>query len=125
MTDIWQIIGAGLCALVAVLVLREVRREYVPVYIAVFSVLVLTAVLPKVSAAAELMKECAGLVGSERITPAVKALGITYLTSSAADLCRSLGEGNVASAMETAGRAEILILCIPLLRELVDLALKR
>jgi len=123
MTDLWQIIGVGLCALVSILVLREVRREFVPVFAAVFSVLVLAAVLPKISAAADLAEECARLVGSERIMPAVKALGITYLSSSAADLCRSLGEASVASAMETAGRAEILILCLPLFRELVDLAL--
>ena len=123
MNDLWRIVGIALCAVVTVMILRETRREFVPVFVSVFSVAVLTAVLPKIASAAELIKQCASITGSERIMPAVKALGITYLTSSAADLCRSLGESSVASAVETAGRAEILLLCVPLLRELVDLAL--
>ena len=123
MTDLWQIIGTGLCALAAVIVIRDVRREYVPVFAAAFSVVVLSAVLPKIGAAASLVKELGSYAGGERIKMVLKALGIVYLTTAAADLCRSLGEGTIASSVETAGRAELLLLCIPLLRELVDMSL--
>lgn len=123
MSDLWRIVGVGLCAVVTVVVLRDIRREFVPVFVSVFSAAVLASVLPKIASAAELIRACASLSGSERVMTAVKALGITYLTSSGADLCRSLGESTVASAVENAGRAELLLLCVPLFRELLDIAL--
>lgn len=123
MTDLWKIVGIGLCALCTVIIMRDVKREYVPLFAAAFSAAVLSAVLPKISAAADLAHHLANYAGSERIKTVLKALGIVYLTTAAADLCRSLGEGTIASSVETAGRAELLLLCIPLLRELVDLSL--
>ena len=91
--------GLGLCALVTVVILREIRREYVPVFVAAFTLAVLAMILPKITVAAELIKECAELTKSTRVIPVVKALGITYLTSSAAELCRCCGESSVGSAI--------------------------
>lgn len=123
MTDLWEIVGIGLCSLAAVIVMRDIRREYVPLFAAAFSAAVLSAVLPKIGAAAELVSYFGNYAGSGKLKTVLKALGIVWLTTAAADLCRSLGEGTIASSVETAGRAELLILCIPLLRELIDMSL--
>ena len=50
----------------------------------------------------------------------VKSLGVAALCGGAASLCRDLGEGSVASVIELSGKAEIFILCIPLMSELLD-----
>lgn len=51
-----------------------------------------------------------------------KGLGVGVLTQLCADLCRQSGEGSLANSVEMAGRAELLLLCLPMLRELVELS---
>ena len=47
------------------------------------------------------------------------ALGIAVVTGTCADLCRECREPTVASYVEMAGRLEILILTIPLIKEIL------
>ena len=56
------------------------------------------------------------------ITILFKALGMAFLTHYAAEICRECGEGGLASGVETVGKIEILILCIPLMEELLHTA---
>lgn len=51
-----------------------------------------------------------------------KALGIAVLSHYAAQLCRECGEGGLADGVETVGKIEILLLCIPLMEELLSFA---
>lgn len=50
------------------------------------------------------------------------AVGIALLTGVCADLCRECREPTVASYVEMAGRIEILILCLPLIRDILETA---
>ena len=52
----------------------------------------------------------------------VKALGIALLTQGCADICRESGEGGAASTVELTGKVEILLLCLPLLEEILSSA---
>lgn len=54
---------------------------------------------------------------------ALKALGIGYVTSFAADICRDAGQTALASLSETAGKCGIFLLSLPLVINIVDLAL--
>lgn len=49
----------------------------------------------------------------------LSAVGIAALTGVCAEICRDCREPTVASYVETAGRLEILLLCIPLIREIL------
>ncbi len=51
-----------------------------------------------------------------------KSMGISLLSATAADLCRDVGEGAIASKLELLGRCEIAALSLPLLQELLTLA---
>lgn len=51
-----------------------------------------------------------------------KALGIATLTHICAQMCRESGESGIASGVELVGKTEILLLCIPLIEELLTLA---
>lgn len=53
---------------------------------------------------------------------AIKAVGIGYVFSVSADMCRDLGEGGVASAVELAGRLELVLLSMPILSEILKTA---
>lgn len=51
-----------------------------------------------------------------------KALGIALLTQCCADICRESGENGAASTVELTGKVEILLLCLPLLEEILSAA---
>lgn len=51
-----------------------------------------------------------------------QALGIAILSQICADLCRESGESGLAGGVELTGKVEILLLCLPLMEELLSLA---
>ena len=52
----------------------------------------------------------------------MKSMGISLLSTTAADLCRDSGEGSIANKLELLGKCEIVLLSLPLLKELLTLA---
>lgn len=57
---------------------------------------------------------------SEHAEPLFKALGIGILAQCCAQICRECGESGVASGVELVGKAEILLLCLPLVSRLLE-----
>jgi stage III sporulation protein AD len=49
-------------------------------------------------------------------------MGIALLTQFCADVCRESGESGAASTVELTGKMEILLLCLPLLDEILSAA---
>ena len=52
----------------------------------------------------------------------LRGLGVAVLTQLCAELCRQSGESGLALGVEGAGKAELLLLCLPMLRDLVETA---
>ena len=59
---------------------------------------------------------------SDYAEPLLKALGIGMLTQVCADICRECGETGVANGVELFGKVEILLLCLPLIHQLLEVA---
>ncbi len=53
-----------------------------------------------------------------------KSLAISILSSTAADICRSSDEGAIAEKVELLGKCELLVLSLPLIRELTELIIE-
>lgn len=53
----------------------------------------------------------------------LKATGISVVASLASEICKDAGEGSVAGAVELVAKCEILCLSLPILQELLTLAL--
>lgn len=111
---------AILCTVVGV-VIKHLKPEFSPfVRIAgsvVVSTLVISIILPIVTYLTSLFEgsslgEYGGVV--------IKALGIALLTQICADICRDGGEGSAASGVELMGRLEILLLCLPMLENILS-----
>lgn len=58
---------------------------------------------------------------AQSLTVMLKSLGLAFVTQTTAEFCRDAGESAVASKVELIGRAEILLLCLPMLRELMSI----
>ena len=121
--SIYSVCGICICGAVTVLLLKELRRELIPVIIIGIGVTVLVSLLPKIGESVSFIRELAAYADSGYTGVVIRALGIAYLTSVATELCRSCGEPSLVSYIETAGKTEILILSIPLFRELFRMAL--
>lgn len=52
----------------------------------------------------------------------LKALGIAVLTQCCADICRDAGESGIGNGVELAGKTEILVLCLPMIGEVIATA---
>ena len=122
MTEILAVCGAGLCAFFALSLVRELRREYATTIIVAFCVVFLAYAVPKALEAVTFIEAAALRTNSEYVSVLIRALGITYLTSISADICRSSGESSVAGYIESAGRVELLLLAVPLFSELLELS---
>ncbi len=61
---------------------------------------------------------------SEYFTTALKALGISYIATFAADLCRDFGLSALAQTAEITGKIAIFILSLPLMTAVLEMALK-
>ena len=66
------------------------------------------------------LSEGAGMPDGETWSILLKALGIAFLTETAASVCRDSGEGGMAGWVELAGKLEILLLSFPLIRTVME-----
>ena len=106
--------GVCLCVIV-----KQWKSDFLPLLrlalTVVFAGAILSLSVPLVSYLREMTSQT-GLSAYAALL--VKALGIAILTQCASDICRDAGESGVANGVELAGKAEILLLCLPLLGEI-------
>lgn len=116
------ICGLVLSVTLFMLVIRQFRPEYAPplsLCLTLFVTLAaLAALIPLMNYLSELELESFG----EYLPYLFKSMGISFLCGTAADLCRDCGENAVAVKLELLGKCEIVLLSLPLLRELLTLA---
>lgn len=76
-----------------------------------------------VSQTVETVKNFAEGTGySEYAVIMLKALGIAYISSLTETVCREAGEGMLAAACEFSGKVEIIVLSLPLISSILDIA---
>lgn len=124
----YKLFGAAVLAVLAIMIIRKQSPDT-----ALTLRLVVTVVLAAVSILAiepivEYVRELSDTLGNtEKIGVAcevlLKALGISILTHVTATLCRDSGEGSIAYYVELGGKIEILLLSLPLIREMIDTTL--
>ncbi len=113
----------ALCALSAVLVLRGAKSEFADIVGTVASVLLFGAAAVSFAPIVEFVRETVSGTGFEGyLSTMFKSLGIALSAQLASELCRDHGQASLASKLELIGKAELMILCIPLMKELITLA---
>jgi len=112
------VLGISLTAIV-----KQWKADFLPLIrialTVVLGTLVLSAATPILSFLQVLTEEGAY---SAYTTTLFQALGIAILSQVCADLCRESGENGLAGGVELTGKVEILLLCLPLMEELLATA---
>ena len=118
-----QVIGVAVVVGMASLLLKSSKSQFPVLLSAVGGVLLLAWFLSRISPALELfygylstyeLEEKGGLM--------MKALAVGYLTQIGSETCKDLGADSIAAKVELCGRAELMILSLPVLIELLDVS---
>ena len=123
--DLWRICGIALLCSVSGILLRQIKGELGGLLRLGGGILIVSLCMPLLGNVLEEM----GLLmeNQESFSYAevmLRALGLALLCRISADICRDCGEGTIATGVEMAGKIAILLLCFPLLREIVSYARK-
>ena len=115
----------ALLVLTSTTVIRGWKSDFVPLIrigaVVLFGSLLIAAAKPLLSLITDLGK---GAGTATYVETVLKGLGIVILTQISSDICRDSGEGTLASHIETVGKVELLLLCIPLIRQILSIAQK-
>ncbi|MCI9449037.1 MAG: hypothetical protein HFE30_02135 [Clostridiales bacterium] len=123
MTELIKICAAALIALIAAVILKAAKMPNAEIIALVFIGIVSTRLIFNLEQTVALIKnmseETAVLPYLEIL---FKALGIALITDFTSDLCKNAGEGMIAEYVGLAGRSEIMLLSLPLIRELMSIS---
>ena len=106
-------------------IIKQWKADFVPLIrigaIVLFGSLLIASAKPLLS----LISNLGGRAGaSQYVETILKGLGIVILTQICSDVCRDSGEGTLATHIETVGKVELLLLCIPLIEKILATATK-
>ncbi len=118
-----QICMVAVTGVSAALILKQSKSDLLPLLR--LSLVVLLA-FSAISAASPLVSYIQTLSANSALAAKapilLKALGIALLTQACSQSCKECGESGIATGVETFGKIQILILCLPILSELFLLA---
>ena len=111
----------GLFCVIAGVIVKQIRPDFLPFVRVAGSMAVVTVALTLIVPSVTYIKSLLDGSGLGEFGGTVlKALGIAVLTQLGADVCRDFGEGSIASGIEFVGRLEMLVLCFPLIEKLIS-----
>ena len=121
--DIAQIVAAGIISVILIITLRKQNAEFALLISIMASIFIFFMIMPFLGQAVGLLKDIAGLMDTNvQYTGLIlKIIAIAYIAEFGAQICIDAGESAVASKIELAGKALILITSAPVLYGLVDL----
>ena len=120
-----KLCGIAVIGVCAALIMRAAKSELAMPVGVITGIIILASAIssmyPIVAFAGELSRENSY---SLYFSTVLKALGIGIAAQTAADICRDSGEGAVASKLEFAAKVGILLLGLPVVREILSLTQK-
>ncbi len=117
------ICGLVLSVSLFLLLIRQFRPEYAPPLSLCLTLFVTLAAVGVLVPLMNYLKEMELDAFGEYLPYLFKSMGISFLCSTTADLCKDCGENAVAAKLELLGKCEIAILSLPLLKQLLALAI--
>lgn len=123
--DIVKLLCIIFIATLICVIFKQYKPEYATLIAICTALLVLTAIIGTLSTSLSVIEQkladCEIDGGNFKI--ALKALGIGYTTAFVADACRDAGQSALATKAELAGKCAIFILSVPLMLNILEIAL--
>ncbi len=121
--SIFSLSGIALLAAMLILILRELRPAFVPPVRLGATILVIGAALTLYAPVLSRVQALFSQTGAgEYMDVVLRALGIALICELTALFCRDLGENTLAQGIQLFGKLEILVLSLPLLDKVLEMA---
>ena len=120
--DYMILCGATLIAVVLILLFKHLKSNFAIPLATVFGIILLRQALKDISSEFSFFNSL-----SQRITLPqtgdiiLKIFGISIIVETTSDICRDANENTIASKIELIGKVELLILTIPLVKEILKI----
>lgn len=123
--EILKIVGVGVVAAVAIVILKDIRPDIAILIGIVAGVLIFLSV---VNMLMEIVSTFTGIiqktgVSGEAVSAVLKIIGVGYLTEFAAGLCEDTGSKSLGDKVVFGGKVVILFLALPIVRALFSIVL--
>lgn len=123
MSALFNVPSAAVLLLSLALILRETGWRGARLFSVLGVLLILTYSLGRIGEGVDgLLGAVSALGATEAVRFALLVLGSGYLFGTVSDLCREAGESGLGEAVELAGRAELILLSLPKLGEILKIA---
>ena len=115
--------GIAMIGLTALLLLKQYKPEwaaFVRIAVTILSIGSILTMAGGVLSSLATLTDGTNALDGDGWTILLKALGVAFLTETAASVCRDSGESGLAGWVETAGKMEILLLSFPLIQTVME-----
>ena len=120
--DIIKVCGITVCILCICMIFKNMKDEYslfirilITIGVSIASLAIFYPILKYIEDIS------VGTSINVYIPVLIKALGISLIIQITSDICKDCGEISIGQRVELFGKAEILLLSIPLIKDLLDL----
>ena len=118
--DGFKVGAVALLALVIIVLVRQWKPEWGMLLRMAAAVVLMSLVVSAIAGVMDEMRDISGQALPQGALPLIyKALGVALLTQLCTSVCRDCGESGLAVWVEIAGKTEILLLSLPLMRDVL------
>lgn len=120
--EIAQIVGLALVTTIMLLILRQEKPVMAIILSIVFSIVIFTFLMGKMTSIIGVMSELTRRAGINYffLSTLLKILGVAYLAEFAAAICQDAGEQAVAKKVEFAAKIIIAVLALPIMVAILE-----
>jgi stage III sporulation protein AD len=119
---LFKVFGGAILCVTAIVLLKGIKNDVWPLQWTGSLVMFTAAMLMLQPVVTYLTDLCNQSGMGDMASLLLRGLGVAMLTQLSSDLCRQCGENTLAGGVELAGKAELLLLCLPQLRALIEMA---
>ncbi len=115
--------GFAVASACMIATLRHLRPELASISVAITGVLIFIYIAKGISPFVSFLKTAASETGAEGyFLLMLKAMAISLCCRMSADICRDCGENTLATRVELAGKFGIVLISLPIVRQLFEIA---
>ncbi|MBQ9978673.1 MAG: hypothetical protein IJP20_02640 [Clostridia bacterium] len=123
MSESIKLFGVAILCAIACVIIKNYKNEFHVTAKISAIIIIFGIIIGLISPIVKYLKNLAGQALSEEYVEIIlKTLAVSYITNLSSEVCKDCGEGNIASGVEMIGKLEILLLSIPLIESILQLA---
>lgn len=121
--ELVKILGIGLIASIAILVVKQIKPEVAMVITIASSLIILLLLLEMLASVTQVFDVLVLKTGIDKdlFSSILKIIGIGYITEFSANICIDSGSASIADKILLAGKVVILVLSLPIITSLVNI----